>query len=213
MPPMSKRRHTRKSYSTCSNSEMFSEPDYTHYDTWRESVAFLMTDPSIMSTLQNDSEKPSSYLHKLQVILSTAIRRGGIAEEEINQWQLSVFLFCFFWHHSASGSASCCCVSVNTLTLAGIWFECRSPAYDAHHAQRNTVKSFKVVVMAIGIFLCRAESDLSPRVSRDWNWSAHISASGSKYDKHAPDPHWRQLTRCPLLKLHWEEHSPSSVST
>ena len=118
------------------------EPDY---DTWRASVEFLMTDPSIsdlhrtqkildsllppatdvikqvnpralpsvylelldsvygsvedgddlaakfMSTLQDAGEKPSSYLHRLQVILSTAIRRGGIGEEEQSRFLLKQF--------------------------------------------------------------------------------------------------------------------------
>lgn len=35
-----------------------------------------------MSTLQNHGEKPSTYLHRLQVLLSTTIRRGGISESE-----------------------------------------------------------------------------------------------------------------------------------
>lgn len=119
-----------------------SEPDY---DTWRASVEFLMSDPSMsdlhrtqkiidsllppatdvikqvspralpsvylelldsvygsvedgddlvakfMGTLQNEGEKPSNYLHRLQVILNTAIRRGGLAEEERSRSLLKQF--------------------------------------------------------------------------------------------------------------------------
>ncbi|XP_026086508.1 zinc finger CCHC domain-containing protein 12-like [Carassius auratus] len=45
----------------------------------------------LMSTLQNQSEKPSDYLHRLQVILSAAIRRGGIAESERDRYLLKQF--------------------------------------------------------------------------------------------------------------------------
>lgn len=118
------------------------EPDF---DTWRASVDFLLTDPSIsdlhrtrkildsllppaadivkhvrpqalpavylellesvygsvedgnellarlMNTLQNQSEKPSDYLHRLQVLLSAVIRRGGIAESERERYLLKQF--------------------------------------------------------------------------------------------------------------------------
>lgn len=45
----------------------------------------------LMGTLQNQSEKPSDYLHRLQVILSAAIRRGGIAESERDRYLLKQF--------------------------------------------------------------------------------------------------------------------------
>lgn len=45
----------------------------------------------LMGTLQNQSEKPSDYLHRLQVILSAAIRRGGIAESEHDRSLLKQF--------------------------------------------------------------------------------------------------------------------------
>ncbi len=35
-----------------------------------------------MTLLQNQGEKPSSYLHWLQVMLSVTVRRGGISEAE-----------------------------------------------------------------------------------------------------------------------------------
>lgn len=35
-----------------------------------------------MSTFQNHGEKPSTYLHRLQVLLSTTIRQSGISESE-----------------------------------------------------------------------------------------------------------------------------------
>lgn len=44
-----------------------------------------------MSTLQNHGEKPSTYLHRLQVLLSTAIRRGGISESERDSCLLKQF--------------------------------------------------------------------------------------------------------------------------
>ncbi len=44
----------------------------------------------LMGTLQNQSEKPSDYLH-LQVILSAAIRRGGIAESKRDGYHLKQF--------------------------------------------------------------------------------------------------------------------------
>ena len=46
-----------------------------------------------MSTLQDGSEKPSEYLHRLQVILSTAIRRGGVSEKERNHRLLKQFCY------------------------------------------------------------------------------------------------------------------------
>lgn len=44
-----------------------------------------------MSTCQNQSEKPSGYLHRLQVILSTTIRRNGIMETERDRYLLKQF--------------------------------------------------------------------------------------------------------------------------
>ncbi len=44
-----------------------------------------------MTMLQNQGEKPSSYLHRLQVMLSTAVRRGGIAESERDRCLLNQF--------------------------------------------------------------------------------------------------------------------------
>ena len=35
-----------------------------------------------MSTLQNAGEKPSVYLHRLQVVISVAVKRGGVPAEE-----------------------------------------------------------------------------------------------------------------------------------
>ncbi len=44
-----------------------------------------------MTMLQNQGEKPSSYLHRLQVMLSTAVRRGVIAESERDRCLLNQF--------------------------------------------------------------------------------------------------------------------------
>nr|XP_055032034.1 uncharacterized protein LOC129420903 [Misgurnus anguillicaudatus]XP_055032035.1 uncharacterized protein LOC129420903 [Misgurnus anguillicaudatus]XP_055032037.1 uncharacterized protein LOC129420903 [Misgurnus anguillicaudatus] len=44
-----------------------------------------------MTMLQNQGERPSSYLHRLQVILSATVRRGGIAESERNRYLLKQF--------------------------------------------------------------------------------------------------------------------------
>lgn len=44
-----------------------------------------------MMMLQNQGEKPSSYLHRLQVMLSAAVRRGGIAESERDRCLLNQF--------------------------------------------------------------------------------------------------------------------------
>lgn len=44
-----------------------------------------------MGTLQNNDEKPSDYLNRLQVALSAAVRRGGIAESERNRYLLKQF--------------------------------------------------------------------------------------------------------------------------
>ncbi|XP_048064779.1 uncharacterized protein LOC125279312 [Megalobrama amblycephala] len=44
-----------------------------------------------MTMLQNQGEKPSSYLHRLQVMLSAAVRRGGIAERERDRSLLNQF--------------------------------------------------------------------------------------------------------------------------
>lgn len=44
-----------------------------------------------MSTLQNNGEKPSTYRHRLQVLLSTSIRRGGISESERDRCLLKQF--------------------------------------------------------------------------------------------------------------------------
>ncbi len=37
-----------------------------------------------MTMLQNPGEKPSSYLHRLRVMLRITVRRGGISESEKN---------------------------------------------------------------------------------------------------------------------------------
>lgn len=44
-----------------------------------------------MGTLQNNDEKPSDYLNRLQVALTAAVRRGGIAESEQNRYLLKQF--------------------------------------------------------------------------------------------------------------------------
>ncbi len=44
-----------------------------------------------IGALQNQGEKPSTYLHRLHVMLSTAIRRGGVAEAERNRCLLKQF--------------------------------------------------------------------------------------------------------------------------
>ncbi|XP_055049770.2 uncharacterized protein [Misgurnus anguillicaudatus] len=44
-----------------------------------------------MGALQNPGEKPSTYLHRLQVLLSTTIRRGGISESERDRCLLKQF--------------------------------------------------------------------------------------------------------------------------
>lgn len=45
----------------------------------------------LMGTFQNTGERPSSYLNRLQITLSTAIRRGGIVEEERGRCLLKQF--------------------------------------------------------------------------------------------------------------------------
>ncbi|KAI3370775.1 hypothetical protein L3Q82_007311 [Scortum barcoo] len=47
--------------------------------------------PSLLGTLQNNDEKPSDYLNRLQVALSAVVRRGGIAESERNHYLLKQF--------------------------------------------------------------------------------------------------------------------------
>lgn len=44
-----------------------------------------------MTLLQNQGEKPSSYLHRLQVMLSATVRRGGISEAERDRNLLKQF--------------------------------------------------------------------------------------------------------------------------
>ncbi len=44
-----------------------------------------------MTMLQNPGEKPSSYLHRLHVMLSTTVRRGGISESEENRCLMRQF--------------------------------------------------------------------------------------------------------------------------
>uniref|UniRef100_A0A8C9WUR8 CCHC-type domain-containing protein n=1 Tax=Sander lucioperca TaxID=283035 RepID=A0A8C9WUR8_SANLU len=44
-----------------------------------------------MSTLQDSGEKPSIYLHRLQVALSVTIKRGGISPEKADQHLLKQF--------------------------------------------------------------------------------------------------------------------------
>nr|XP_054600512.1 zinc finger CCHC domain-containing protein 12-like [Nothobranchius furzeri] len=44
-----------------------------------------------MNTLQDHGEKPSTYLHRLQVALSLAVRRGGLEPQEVNKQLLKQF--------------------------------------------------------------------------------------------------------------------------
>lgn len=44
-----------------------------------------------MGVLQNNEEKPSDYLNRLQVALSAVVRRGGIVESERNRYLLKQF--------------------------------------------------------------------------------------------------------------------------
>lgn len=44
-----------------------------------------------MSTLQNDGEKPSTFLQRLHVALSTAMRRGGVSPKDFDQQILKQF--------------------------------------------------------------------------------------------------------------------------
>lgn len=44
-----------------------------------------------MGTLQNAGEKPSNYLHRLQVVLNTATRRGGASADEFDRQLLKQF--------------------------------------------------------------------------------------------------------------------------
>ncbi|KAE8287190.1 hypothetical protein D5F01_LYC15159 [Larimichthys crocea] len=45
----------------------------------------------LMGILQNNEEKPSDYLNRLQVALSAVVRRGGITESERNRYLLKQF--------------------------------------------------------------------------------------------------------------------------
>ncbi|KAK7910386.1 hypothetical protein WMY93_015070 [Mugilogobius chulae] len=44
-----------------------------------------------MDTLQDSGEKPSAYLHRLQVALSLAVKRGGVMQSDFNRHLLSQF--------------------------------------------------------------------------------------------------------------------------
>lgn len=44
-----------------------------------------------LSTLQDAGENPSNYLHRLQVMLSTALRRGGVSADEFDRHLLKQF--------------------------------------------------------------------------------------------------------------------------
>lgn len=44
-----------------------------------------------LATLQNAGENPSNYLHRLQAVLSTAMRRGGVSAEEFDRHLLKQF--------------------------------------------------------------------------------------------------------------------------
>lgn len=44
-----------------------------------------------MATFQDSGEKPSSYLHRLQTVLSTSVRRGGVPASELNRHLLKQF--------------------------------------------------------------------------------------------------------------------------
>ncbi len=44
-----------------------------------------------MTLLQNQGEKPSSYLHRLHIMLSATVRRGGISEAERDRSLLKQF--------------------------------------------------------------------------------------------------------------------------
>ncbi len=44
-----------------------------------------------LSTFQNHGEKPSEYLHRLQVVLNTAVKRGGVLFTDLNRHLLKQF--------------------------------------------------------------------------------------------------------------------------
>lgn len=44
-----------------------------------------------LGTLQNSGEKPSEYLHRLQVVLNTAVKRGGVTATEFSRHLLKQF--------------------------------------------------------------------------------------------------------------------------
>lgn len=44
-----------------------------------------------LTTFQDPNEKPSSYLHRLQVVLGSAVRRGGVSASEVNRHLLNQF--------------------------------------------------------------------------------------------------------------------------
>ncbi|KAL0172982.1 hypothetical protein M9458_033293, partial [Cirrhinus mrigala] len=44
-----------------------------------------------LNTLQDSGEKPSTYLHRLQLVLSRATKRGGVAHEEVDKHLLKQF--------------------------------------------------------------------------------------------------------------------------
>lgn len=52
-----------------------------------------------ISTLLNDGEKPSAFLQKLHVTLSTTMRRGGVSAPDFDQQLLKQFC-CGYWENS-----------------------------------------------------------------------------------------------------------------
>lgn len=44
-----------------------------------------------MNTLQDPGEKPSTYLHRLQVVLNLTVRRGGMSPQEVDKHLLKQF--------------------------------------------------------------------------------------------------------------------------
>ena len=44
-----------------------------------------------LNTLQDLGERPSTYLHRLQLVLNLAVRRGGVTQEEVNRHLLKQF--------------------------------------------------------------------------------------------------------------------------
>lgn len=45
-----------------------------------------------VNTMQDNGEKPSAYLQRLQVILNTTLRRGGVTASDLNWYLLTQFV-------------------------------------------------------------------------------------------------------------------------